>query len=110
MLAALVLCGACGSESEEAQWGEGGVLAENFLHYDRDDMAPARVCESLAAMDSESLATKGRRPAAIFDLDNTLWSGEAIDPFFAALIELEMIPARSNPVLKGVLRRLQGVD
>ena len=106
----LGLCAACGSEPEEPQWGEGGALVENFLHYDRDDMKPARVCQSLGAMDSEALAADGLRPSAIFDLDNTLWSGQAIDPFLAALIELDMIPPRSNPVLRGILRGVEGVD
>ena len=106
----LGLITACGSEPEEPQWGEGGALVENFLHYDRDGMQPVRVCQSLDAMDSEALVTDSFRPAAIFDLDNTLWSGQAIDPFLAALIELDLIPPRANPVLRGVLRGIEGVD
>ena len=106
----LGLCAACGSEPAEPQWGEGGTLVEDFLHYDRDDMHPSRVCESFEAMDAEVLVTRGLRPAAIFDLDNTLWSGQAIDPFLAALIELDLVPPRSNHVLRGVLRGVEGVD
>ncbi len=106
----LGLGAACGNEPAKHPWGEGGTLVENFLHYNSDDMHPARVCQSFEAMDTEVLATRGLRPAAIFDLDNTVWSGQAIDPFLAALIELDLVPPRSNPMLRGVLRGVEGVD
>ena len=110
LLVLLGLGAACGSEPAEHQWGEGGTLVESFLHYDSDDMHPARVCQSFEAMDAEGLVTGGLRPAAIFDLDNTVWSGQAIDPFLAALIELDLVPPRSNHVLRGVLRGVEGVE
>lgn len=110
VLAVLLACGACGSQPGEPGFELGGSHVDHFLHYDRGEMSPRQVCESLKAMDPEWLASEGLHPAAIFDLDNTVWAGQAIDPLLASLIELELIPASSNPILKGVLRGVDGVD
>jgi len=108
--ACCVLSGACDRQSDPPVWDEGGAVTESFLHYDPDDMEPAHVCESIEAMGPELLDAEGLHPAAIFDLDNTVWSGQAIDPFLAALIELELISEDSNPSMQRILEDLDGVN
>ena len=49
------------------------------------------------------------KPAAVFDLDNTVWSGHAIDLFLAALIELNFTRG-INAILKRALVGLAQVD
>jgi phosphoserine phosphatase len=74
-------------------------LAERFPHYDSGIMEPSTVCGLIDMLNADMLAFEGLKPAAVFDLDDTVWEGQIIDPLLAALIELEAIPDTSNPAL-----------
>lgn len=98
------------SPSQVDAWERGGSHAHRFPGYHRERMTPAAVCAGIDALDVERLRAEGLHSAAVFDLDNTVWSGQAVDPFLAALIEQGRIPESANPGLQSLLLALPDID
>ncbi len=88
----------------------GGALATMVPGYSADRMTPAAVCKAIDELDVEPLEKAGVRPAAIFDLDSTVWSGNVMDPFLAVLVEDGVPREDANPKLREFLKTLAGTD
>jgi len=88
----------------------GGMLAESLPHYTLDEMKPKTLCEALPALDLRAYVQAGLPPTAIFDLDSTIWEGNGIDVFLAALIAKRLLPRENNPGLRTFLKTVKGVN
>jgi len=87
-----------------------GVLISEIPGYNADAMDPAAVCEMIDAIDVTAHATAGLPVVAVMDLDSTVWAGNVMDPFLAALVKLEIIQEDANPKLREYLKTLKETD
>ena len=87
-----------------------GLLRHWLDGYDPDAMAPLAVCTALEAFDVATIVQAGVTPAAVFDLDGTVWSGHVMNAFLAAITELGLPKPVANPALQNFLQTLEGID
>lgn len=87
-----------------------GMLQGRVANYNAEGMEPAAICSAFEALPVEDLAAGGIPVTAVFDLDGTVWEGNVMDPFLAALIDLKLPRAEANLQLQAFLKTLDGVD
>ena len=87
-----------------------GALREMFPGYSDGVMTPRAVCAGMRRFDTTPYVRAGLRPAAVFDLDSTIWAGNVTDAFLAMLIERGLLREEANPPLRAFLRTIEGIN
>jgi len=88
----------------------GGMAVAAMPNYQVDVMRPKDVCTAVLALDLGVYSRAGLEPTAIFDLDSTIWAGNGIDVFLAALIDKRLPKPENNAALRAFLKTVKGVD
>jgi phosphoserine phosphatase len=88
----------------------GGVLLAQVPRYDANAMEPAAVCRMIDEIDVDAFSRAGLPVAALLDLDSTVWQGNVMDPFLAALAQSGYLQEDANPALRDYLTTLAGTD
>ncbi|MCK5688764.1 haloacid dehalogenase-like hydrolase [Myxococcota bacterium] len=88
----------------------GASLRQKIPGYNADFMSAADLCLLSGKLDYSPWTRAGLVPTVVFDLDSTVWAGNVMDVFLAAVIDRKIAKPEANKYLQTYLKTLADTD